>query len=423
MDSRTIIDAVTSVTKRWTKQRKSEERDLSRASRRRDALVRARRVTVKDAAWRTMEAAYLNASSGGGYPAQARQVMYAARGAIQDLTGRILDDKHYTQKLLPDYLAEHPEETAAWDVVFDARGHFAEPHTRVIVPLGTIDVRNYLANMAAHAQNGLGLCMPEIQAAFPTCGPEHRFKAVLFIEKEGFLPLFKAVRLAERYDIAIMSTKGMSVIAARALVDSLCGQYGIPLLVLHDFDKAGFSILSTLKRNTRRYTFKNDIQVIDMGLRLVDVEEWELQSEDVVYSKADPTSNLLKNGATKREVAFLCDGRNGTGPGYRGRRVELNAFSSADLVEWIENKLQEHGIEKVIPDASTLEVAYRRATEIAIINQRMKAIAEEVHQQAMQAAVPEDLAEKVVAMLEDNPAMAWDSAIADLVREENLSPP
>jgi len=53
----------------------------------------------------------------------------------------------------------------------------------------------------------------------------------------------------------------------------------------------------------------------------------------------------------------------------------------------------------------------------------MKAIAEEVHQQAMQAAVPEDLAEKVVAMLEDNPAMAWDSAIADLVREENLSPP
>ena len=33
---------------------------------------------------------------------------------------------------------------------------------------------------------------------------------MLFIEKEGFLPLFEAVHLAERYDLAIMSTKGMS---------------------------------------------------------------------------------------------------------------------------------------------------------------------------------------------------------------------
>ena len=34
----------------------------------------------------------------------------------------------------------------------------------------------------------------------------------------------------------------------------MCERY-VPLLVLHDFDKAGFSILSTLRRNTRRYSF------------------------------------------------------------------------------------------------------------------------------------------------------------------------
>jgi hypothetical protein len=38
---------------------------------------------------------------------------------------------------------------------------------------------------------------------------------VLFIEKEGFMPLFERVHLAERYEIADMSTKGMSVTAAR----------------------------------------------------------------------------------------------------------------------------------------------------------------------------------------------------------------
>ncbi len=54
-----------------------------------------------------------------------------------------------------------------------------------------------------------------------------------------FDPAFK---LAERYDIAIMSTKGMSNTASRELIDKLCGDIPrCPLYVLHDFDKAGFS--------------------------------------------------------------------------------------------------------------------------------------------------------------------------------------
>ena len=54
-----------------------------------------------------------------------------------------------------------------------------------------------------------------------------------------FDPAFK---LAERYDIAIMSTKGMSNTASRELIDKFCGDIPrCPLYVLHDFDKAGFS--------------------------------------------------------------------------------------------------------------------------------------------------------------------------------------
>ena len=66
---------------------------------------------------------------GGTLPAHARQIMYAARGEIQRLTGRTLDDQYFTQQLLPDFMNEHPSATAEWDVVFDARGHFHEPHT------------------------------------------------------------------------------------------------------------------------------------------------------------------------------------------------------------------------------------------------------------------------------------------------------
>ncbi len=70
--------------------------------------------------------------------------MYAARPYIQEKADKNLDDKYFTQTLLPDYMEAHPDECAGWNVVFDARGHFHEPHTKREVPLGTIEIRNYL---------------------------------------------------------------------------------------------------------------------------------------------------------------------------------------------------------------------------------------------------------------------------------------
>jgi hypothetical protein len=102
-------------------------------------------MATKAAAWFVMADTYMKASSGGTLPANARQVMYAARGRILALTGKDkLDDNYFTQRLLPDYIAAHPEETADWDVVFDDRGALIEPHTGRVIPLGTVAVREYL---------------------------------------------------------------------------------------------------------------------------------------------------------------------------------------------------------------------------------------------------------------------------------------
>jgi len=331
-----LSDVVVGVTKQWCKLRKAEERATNAFARRYEAMTRTRHVSIRDVAFEVMREAYLKASSNNTLPAHARQIMYAARPLVQERTDKQLDDKYFTQTLLPDYLAANPDATAGWDVVFDARGHFTEPHSGQVVPLGTIEVRHYLADV-----------------------PEHSFGAVLFIEKEGFLPLFKAVDLAERYDLAVMSTKGMSVTASRQLVDRICHELQIPLLVLHDFDKSGFSILGTLQRTTRRYQFENPIRVIDLGLRLADVQEHDLPSEAVAYGQTNPESNLRTNGATAEEIEFLCSGQGYTG--YAGRRVELNAFASADLVSWIEAKLEEHRVKKVVPGARHLADHYRAA--------------------------------------------------------------
>ena len=151
-----------------------------------------------------------------------------------------------------DYVNEHPDECREWNVVWSDRGHFTEPHTDRVIGLGTLAARRYLKGYAAPVLNGAGIR----PAAIDTCGPAGRYGAMFYIEKEGFDPVIAAAELAERFDLAIMSCKGMSVTAARELIDETCCRYGIPLFVLHDFDISGFSIAQTLHTSNRRYTFR-----------------------------------------------------------------------------------------------------------------------------------------------------------------------
>jgi Protein of unknown function C-terminus (DUF2399) len=403
-----IIGGVESVTAKWAKQRKAEERHASAVRNRRDVLTRARQVTIKDAAWLGMEAAYLKASGGGGLPANARQIMYAARPQILALTNKDnLDDAYFTQTLLPDYVARHGLEDA-WDVVYDGRGHFTEPHRGfrenpdgTAIPLSTLAVRGYPGKAGDPMKVG------HLDLSYPTAGPRHRYAGILFIEKEGFLPLLQAAQIAEKYDLAIMSTKGMSVVAARALVDRLCSGQA-RLFIVRDFDKAGFSIAATLTRDTRRYQFRNRIDAVDLGLRLGDVNEYGLEAEPVYYPGATwkIEDNLRKNGATPEEIGFLLD-----------ERVELNAFASDQFIEWLEARLEENGAEKVVPDAETLETAWRRVRMRHAVNKKISEVQASLRDEANAEAVPDDLAAQVRAQLEDDPAMSWDEALAAIAED------
>jgi len=129
-----------------------------------------------------------------------------------------------------------------------------------------LNVRGYLSRVES-----LEFTEADFDAAsVKTYGPDGSYGAILFCEKEGFLPLFERVKLAKRYDIALMSSKGMASTAARELVDRLCCGC-VPLLVLHDFDPAGIIIKDTLQNDTRRYSFSGAPQVIDLGLQFGDI--------------------------------------------------------------------------------------------------------------------------------------------------------
>src|SRR5262249_61802013 len=153
---------------------------------------------------------------------------------------------YFTQHLLPDFVDANPELTANWKVVFDARGRLTEPHTGRRVDLGTQEVRSYTGQWAPTFSDVVHPS-PEHDrpSQVPTVGPANRYKFALFIEKEGFDALLAHAKIASRYDLAIMSTKGMSVTACRELVERLTEQ-GVTILVLHDFDKSVLGILHTL---------------------------------------------------------------------------------------------------------------------------------------------------------------------------------
>jgi hypothetical protein len=411
-----LAAAVTKVTKDYSKIKKKEERDQRQDLRLRALLFlgRSSHTTIRDAAAAVIPQAYQKASGGGHLPARTRQVMYAARPAIQEATGEPLKDTYFTQTLLPDYVREHPDETADWDVVYDARGHILEPHTNYQVGLGTLEVRKYLAGTSQ--PQSVGIERPTLNIAYPTRGPRNRYHAVLYIEKEGFLELLQRAQFAERYDLAIMSSKGMSTTAARFLIESLSDNATV--YVLHDFDKSGFSILGTLTRDTRRYEYANKPKVIDLGLRLADVEQWNLQSEEVSYNKdVDPRPNLMENGATVNEVEFLC-GSNDRHGNYAGQRVELNAFASDQFVEWLDTKLRKHKVKKVIPEEATLAKAWRRAAAIRLYQQIIDDRQKEVTDYAATLAVPNGLRQQVAKLVAKDPTLSWDKALEALLTSE-----
>jgi len=215
MDSAPILAGLEAVTKKWTRQRKAEERHARALSNRR-SMWTFRRRPLKELVVEVLPTAWNEASDNGRLPTHWRQVFYRARplvAAYPDAERPLTDA--YFKTILEEYIAAG--EADNWDVLRGARGVFKEPHTHETVAMSTMAVRNYLGG------HHLELEIPSVKSTFPTHGAKNRFAAVLICEKEGFDELLQAEHIPERYDVALMSTKGISAHAARDLARGLGG--------------------------------------------------------------------------------------------------------------------------------------------------------------------------------------------------------
>ena len=356
-----VEEALEKIAKPWIKYRKAQEQG------KRPTLPdepKPERVTFKEAAFQAMAEAYEVASSGGKYPIISQQVFYKARPKILELTGKteLKDEERarFCYTLLPLFMQEHRELTRDWRIIYKPRGELIEPHTRHKVGLGTAEVAHYRASWT----NGLALGdtdfdMPDWKVE--THGPHHRYGAVVIVEKGGIADV---LRHAGRRTTE--TTSRSSATKARASRPSWCwpmpsGDADVPIFLLTDFDRQGFTIAENLRAGTWRHRYQNRVQVIHVGLRLEQINALGgLASKSPGGLEDEPIGkNTLKHvgddrlrecGATEEEIALL-----------RTRRVELNALTTEQLVDLVEGALAEHGIGKVIPDAEHLEAAWRAA--------------------------------------------------------------
>ena len=115
-----------------------------------------------------------------------------------------------------------------------------------------------------------------------------------------------------------------------------------------------------------------------------------------------------KAGATEAEIEFLLH-----------NRVELNAFTSDELVAWIEGKLEEHGVRKVIPDQEMLAEAYRRQRQSAYLKEQFGELLERSRQHIASLDVFPDLQGHVARLLQEKPELSWNDAVAEIARNSD----
>jgi hypothetical protein len=113
---------------------------------------------------------------------------------------------------------------------------------------------------------------------------------------------------------------------------------------------------------------------------------------------------LRECGATDDEIDFL-----------RERRVELNALTTAQLVEMVEGALDDYGVKKVIPEADALKKAWLAASVRRKIQEDVKEIVEAAEEWGDEQDAPDDLEDQVREILEQTPTMSWDAAILETI--------
>ena len=319
------------------------------------------KVSQKDVILKHLAAAAASLSGNGTCLFSLRQLFYAIRPHLIRAIGR--EPSYGTFSRI---IGEHEDDHGDIDNLYrDDRGCFYHPHTKETIHLGTRAVSQYRR-------------------------PLWGFNKVLYCEKEGFFPILQQAGWPERFDCALLTSKGYATRAVLSLLRLLVAS-GEPITfyLIHDADGPGTVIYESLAG----LLGEHGIEIIDLGLNPDEAIGMGLDSEPVTREKGRvPTGTYL----TDDEQEWL-----------QTNRIELNAMTTPDFIDWLTEKLEEHDTSKVVPPDDVVRERLfqeaREAEERRIKDEVLREANIPARVEVAMAARADDLAEKFESLVRDIP--------------------
>jgi len=287
------------------------------------AISRAKRASPKESSGGTQKAIILQhlepaverLSGRGTCYFSLRQLFYALRPLLIKAIGREPGYGTFS-RIIGKY--EDQEGDIEW-LYRDDRGTLYHPHTGERFNLGTRSVASYKR-------------------------PEWGFNKILYSEKEGFFPILQQAEWPERFDCALLTSKGFATRAAREVLRLIQGaDEPITFFCIHDADGPGTVIFEKLAEALEG----DGISVVNLGLDPAEGREMRLQDEPVERKK--------KKGGKSKQVPVAEYIPETDRIWLQTHRIELNAMDTPQFLGWLTGKLSEHDRGKVIPPAEIVQ--------------------------------------------------------------------
>jgi hypothetical protein len=275
-----------------------------------------------------LDDAVAKASGGGEYRYSLRQLFYAVRPHVMEACEKE-PDYNYFASVVTEIESSYGDLRGLYR---DPRGVLYHPHLGQTIPLGTLAIEKYDR-------------------------PEWTFNKILYSEKEGFFSILQSVNWPERHDCALLTSKGFASRAARDVLD-LIGETGEEILFfcIHDADASGTMIYQTLQEATRARR-RRKVRIVNLGLDPWEATEAGLQVESFARKKARlPVAAYVH----ERDDDMKWD------DWLQANRVELNAMTTPEFLQWLDRKIKPYDNGKVIPPEDVLEKTLRQEASRAI---------------------------------------------------------
>ena len=350
------------------------------------AAPKERQLSQKDVVLDNLEQAIADASGDGEYRFNERQIFYQLRPIVQE-TGQPLLIGNF-KGIITDYENEYGEIDGMYR---EPRGSIYHPHLRETIPLGTLTVEDYER-------------------------PAWSFNKVTYIEKEGFSEALKDNEWPERHDCMVMSSKGNTTRAAKDLVDKLA-EHNEPCTIycVHDADAYGTMIYQTFQEATRARGARK-VRIINLGL-----EPWEAVDMGLEVE-------AVEQGERHKPVAdYVLERDDGADweEWLQTHRVELNAMTTPQFIEWLDAKMAEHGEGKLIPPSKilTAELGVKLEAKVrTILTKRIlqqAGLETQIAQAMARIKRPNGtaLAKSITGVFKRSPESEWRAHIVTLIDE------